>query len=339
MTKLTQDPGPAYFNPIIIAALREKEMDVVFSLLSTLGGKGMAPSNVVFEKFINMCSGLDGEVNINIRSLFKYFREFNWLPDQELAHQIEELFVGSKTENWKCHWTIVDKSGVCQCCKHRLGRIVLTDADFQNLQQQFLTSTLIGENVYLKSNPEEVERFKDFIQEYAPFDVVVDALNVAAFCRSNMLRKVVEFFARYHHKRVLVIGREHMQRSLGRNLQPIMRMASTFFTDNIGKSTMLVSNDYMRDHKCLLSPNLQGVFERWQRSRQISMKKVHHDNFVFQMPLKYDSGPQEDSNGWHVPYEDCSQRAVYEHPNTYLCLRAKKRPQKRSKKETDGRAN
>lgn len=31
----------------------------------------------------------------------------------------------------------------------------------------------------MKSNPEEVERFCDFIQETAPFDVVLDALNVA----------------------------------------------------------------------------------------------------------------------------------------------------------------
>ena len=94
------------------------------------------------------------------------------------------------TDVFKKYFFFTTCSGTCQNCKHRLRRIHLTDGDFQNLQQEFLTKTLVGDNVYLKSNPKEVESFKEFIQEHAPFDVVVDALNVAALGKSNVVRLI-----------------------------------------------------------------------------------------------------------------------------------------------------
>ena len=60
-----------------------------------------------------------------------------------------------------------------------MDRIELASCDFEGLQREFLEKSLIGSNVYLKSNPQEVERFRDFVMENAPFDVVLDALNIA----------------------------------------------------------------------------------------------------------------------------------------------------------------
>jgi hypothetical protein len=60
-----------------------------------------------------------------------------------------------------------------------MRRIELATSDFEALQREFLERTLVGSNIYLKSNPQEVERFRDFIMEYAPFDVVLDSLNIA----------------------------------------------------------------------------------------------------------------------------------------------------------------
>ena len=60
-----------------------------------------------------------------------------------------------------------------------MDRIELASSDFEALQREFLEKTLVGSNVYLKSNPQEVERFRDFVMENAPFDVVLDALNIA----------------------------------------------------------------------------------------------------------------------------------------------------------------
>lgn len=43
----------------------------------------------------------------------------------------------------------------------------------------FLKNAVIGRDVFLKSNPEELNRFKEFIKGMDTFDVVVDGLNVA----------------------------------------------------------------------------------------------------------------------------------------------------------------
>lgn len=38
---------------------------------------------------------------------------------------------------------------------------------------------IIGKNLFTKTNPQEVERFKKFINKMDNFDVVIDGLNVA----------------------------------------------------------------------------------------------------------------------------------------------------------------
>lgn len=64
-------------------------------------------------------------------------------------------------------------------CNHQLEKTELLADDFEALQKTFLEKALVGSNVYLKSNPKEVGIFEDFVQKNAPFDVVLDALNIA----------------------------------------------------------------------------------------------------------------------------------------------------------------
>nr|KAG5714433.1 hypothetical protein BaRGS_006879 [Batillaria attramentaria] len=177
--------------------------------------------------------------------------------------------------------------GTCHSCKQDLPRIEVSSSDFEALQREFLEKALIGDNVYLKSNPQEVETFCDFMQENAPFDVVLDALNIAFtsknLSKSRQLREVVHYFARKRHMRVLVLGRAHMLKWSADDMKYIRRHAKTFFTDNIssddpfclyaalysGKHCLFVSRDFMRNHKFNMGLRWKDVFERWQKSRQI----------------------------------------------------------------------
>lgn len=57
-------------------------------------------------------------------------------------------------------------------------------------------------NVYVKSNPEELERFKNFVEDTVPYDCVIDGLNVA-YSMGNQKSPAV--YARIVRKSFLLI--------------------------------------------------------------------------------------------------------------------------------------
>ena len=59
-----------------------------------------------------------------------------------------------------------------------MDRIDLNDSEFDALRKAFIEKTLIGQNVYIKTHPLELRRFRKFLEVNAPFDIVVDVLNI-----------------------------------------------------------------------------------------------------------------------------------------------------------------
>lgn len=55
----------------------------------------------------------------------------------------------------------------------------LTAQEFEGLKKNFFENVIVGKNVFYKTNPNELERFKNFIKNIPPHDVVIDGLNVA----------------------------------------------------------------------------------------------------------------------------------------------------------------
>lgn len=55
----------------------------------------------------------------------------------------------------------------------------VTDVEFKLLQDCFMSNVLVGKNIFNNSSPQELNDFKDFIEMTAPYDVVVDGLNLA----------------------------------------------------------------------------------------------------------------------------------------------------------------
>lgn len=62
----------------------------------------------------------------------------------------------------------------------------VTDSDFKMLQERFLSHVMIGKNIFNNSSPQELNDFKDFIEITAPYDVVVDGLNLAYAYRGKI---------------------------------------------------------------------------------------------------------------------------------------------------------
>lgn len=130
-------------------------------------------------------------------------------------------------------------SGQCSCCKDTLDCLSLTDEEFTLLQQNVKEKLIVGSDLFLKTSPAELKRFSDFVEKTAPYDIVLDGLNIAytAGVGNNMnkvkvLNNVVEHFVG-QKKKILLLGRQHMMRWNKRIMQQIMNNTSFFFTDNL----------------------------------------------------------------------------------------------------------
>lgn len=70
-------------------------------------------------------------------------------------------------------------SGVCSNCKNTLGKVEISNKDFNNVKKEFMKRVVKGADIYQKTTPDEWQRFEREIHENGPFDIVMDGLNVA----------------------------------------------------------------------------------------------------------------------------------------------------------------
>lgn len=108
-----------------------------------------------------------------------------------------------------------------------------------SLQQNVKDKLIIGSDLFLKTSPEELKRFSDFVEKTAPYDIVLDGLNIAYTVgvgnnmeKVKLLSTVVDHFVR-QRKKILLLGRQHMMKWNKRIMQQIMNKTSFFFTDNL----------------------------------------------------------------------------------------------------------
>jgi ribonuclease P protein 3 len=70
-------------------------------------------------------------------------------------------------------------SGVCKACRKSLNPINITKEEFRALQFAFMDKVVVGADIFRKTTPEEINEFKNFVKMTAPYDMVIDGLNIA----------------------------------------------------------------------------------------------------------------------------------------------------------------
>ncbi|CAG9583130.1 unnamed protein product [Danaus chrysippus] len=264
------------------------------------------------------------------------------------ATRLKEAFEELK---WIGRFTQIRKqSGHCECCNLKLDCIKLSEDEFATLQRVVKEKLILGKDLFLKTSPEELKRFTNFVEKTAPYDIVLDALNIAYTAgkgdvneRIKILNLVVNHFLD-QNKKILFLGRRHMLNWKGGTLMHTVKKVYSFFTENIsqddpyfitaailsGPETDIVSRDLLRGHRFLLQQeNLQRLFQMWQWQHQWMVFVPRH-KAIIQAPLTFTPCAQNHDNSWHLPYQaenilntgqlndgtpDCKN---------WLCLRAKK---------------
>ncbi|CAK6962047.1 mitochondrial ribonuclease P catalytic subunit [Scomber scombrus] len=350
-------PSPRNYGDIITAAMLNGDATTAWALYDELMENGLSPHQETWDALFKRVTNSkeeeeqgaevtsDTEHQERLLGILLYMRNNQIYPQQSLTSTIKTWFESLTGQKWTGSWTKATPKGVCRCCGTQLESIQLTVEEYQQLKDRVMTDIIQGRDVFKKTTPEELQRFKAFVKRKPAFDVVIDGLNVANTnkdkCRqSETLLAVVSELERQGLS-VLVLGRKHMlrpSRSWDKNdMKLIQQKAHCFFTENIseddpfllyaslhsGNHCRFVSKDLMRDHKaCLSDGATRRLFFKWQRGHQLVVygfvaagRRVR-----FQIIPSYDTILQTSGDSWHVPYDDTEDRSTHEVPQRWLCL-------------------
>lgn len=232
--KLTSIPTSSTYSAIIVSSFKNDEVNVGLKFLEEMIQLEKNPKCEVFNAW------LDHNIRHKkpIDDILIFIGENEILISSKVAYYFKEVLL---TQNVKCDIGSVYKNqGVCTNCKNPLENISISKEEFDNLCSSFLQKVLIRENVFLKSTPEEVIRFNKFVEKTAPYDCVIDGLNVAfsngvkksPIAPAKLLASVVKYF-KQQNKHVLVLGRKHMTKWPLEHMNYIRKNSTTFFTENL----------------------------------------------------------------------------------------------------------
>ncbi|CAH2258791.1 jg12543 [Pararge aegeria aegeria] len=262
------------------------------------------------------------------KTILKYLNELcnhvsknGTVVPEATAHRLKESY---ESINWNVKFTEIKKDrGQCKNCNHTLDCLRLTTEEFTTLQQNIKEKLIVGSDLFLKTSPDELERFMDFVGRTAPYDIVLDALNIAYVAgrgdvndRVRLLTTVVNHFLQ-KKKKILLLGRKHMLKWKRGTLLQLTKNTQSFFTENLtqddpyfitaailsGPHTDIVSRDLLRGHKFLMQhEELRQLFQRWQWEHQWTIFPNRYRPII-QEPLKFTPIAQRSNTGWHLPYE------------------------------------
>lgn len=133
---------------------------------------------------------------------------------------------------------LTSDSGNCSVCRQQLDDVRLPSIGFYKLKKEFEKTSLSNANILAGSSYAEFNRFKQHVNKKRIFHYVIDGLNVAfagstdnCLEQAKSLAKLVEHFVQ-RKKRVLIIGRKHMDTWPGPQINFIKTNATLFLTAN-----------------------------------------------------------------------------------------------------------
>uniref|UniRef100_A0A1Q3F6U8 Mitochondrial ribonuclease P catalytic subunit n=1 Tax=Culex tarsalis TaxID=7177 RepID=A0A1Q3F6U8_CULTA len=344
MIKLAGTPDSLTYSCLIERCFQEGELETGWRLLEEQAANKRLPNDEVFLAWLEYCRKDRANFRSNLEKMLSFTNAKTIFLSRRIGAALRDLPAEFNAQAAEARMT---DSGKCSHCKSTLASIVVPEHQFQALRDAFIEAVIIKKDIFNKTTPKELDRFQKFLARTKPYDVVIDGLNVA-FSAGNQkspsvyamqLAAVVRHYVR-HKKRVLVIGRQHMDRWRSKDMKYIRENAFLFFTEDLsqddpfllyaalesGPRTDFFSRDLMRKHSFLLGEELGAVFKRWQQEHQFSLVSIAPDGRVIvKSPFQYDLYAHrlpEDSDRWHIPLVDeCLKIHKVEKQATWLCLK------------------
>ncbi|XP_065208136.1 mitochondrial ribonuclease P catalytic subunit-like [Planococcus citri] len=330
-------------SPLIISLLENHQFDEARKIVFEYLDKKKTLTNAVFTKWVEVFQN-DPQ---RLEELLNIFKDYNVVPRRALCQSLIRAYSHLPTEyKLTGELTTVKHNGKCSSCKKKLEENLLHKNEFNELRDAFLNRALVGGDVFRNTTPKELDSFYKVVEKHAPFDIVIDGLNVVnslgpqkpLHIKASLLQQMVNIFFN-SDKKILVIGRKNMTKFPRRIKEDVAEKSTMFLIDNetrddlfiiystlySGPKCYFVSRDYMRSEKFRLNDDrLSDLFKRWQLSHQI-VPSQGFDGLV-EAPLQFKICAQRNSSqNWHIPYhdDDYTGAQLYDKDNLtkWLCLR------------------
>ncbi|KAG5450384.1 Mitochondrial ribonuclease P catalytic subunit [Clonorchis sinensis] len=334
-------------------AVQFGSFDDVFRLLDNLNPYNEAPSDRFFRLFFDRLGDINDLKHID--RLFSVLHEKVWVVSDQTAKVITTWFNSRVPSDYQAQMEDVQISGTtCSHCKSKLPVFRIDEENLKQMADEFYQSAFKGtrqEHLYLTTTPKELSTLDKFLNEQTmPFDCIIDIMNVvhlldAAFVPEKATRLVCEVLRnlnrRFGFHRFCLVGKGarvvgnktfwSAVKTLGNQLGISV---FTFITnqrsdDDIfmlyialwsGPRCHLVSNDEFKQHRFTVGLDLGMRISQWQATRQIALCQQRRQPFL--EPIQCDTRAHGSlSIGWHIPYDDKSQRRSYVPPNHWICIK------------------
>ncbi|KAH8354140.1 hypothetical protein KR084_001390 [Drosophila pseudotakahashii] len=336
----------------------DQDEELAWRLLEEMAVARKLPKCEVYLALLNRLGRETNKLPAQLKRLLDFLERHEILVSQRVAERMQEL-AQQVPQLLKASATNLGPLGRCQGCQQHLQPVAISDEQFRQLRECFLERVLIRRDVFQRSTPEEVSRFKKYVEKTAPYDCVIDGLNVAYSTGTKkspqQLAKLVATVVRHFRdqdKRVLVLGRDHMRNWSKQAMHYVQSNASLFLTNNLshddpfllyatlrsGQDTDFFSRDLMRSHAFHLGPELKPIFRRWQQEHQFSLvTQTQTGRIIVKEPIRHRLSAHQVAGGgtWHVPYcEVYTQHPTdsFQVPANWLCLQLKETPKGKAKR-------
>lgn len=345
MTKISSTPSIGAYTELTVKAFTQGELNIGWNLLDETVEQGKEPKCETYIAYLQYIAREPLTLQCNLEILFTFWEKYELIITANVVEVIADI-LNNNLHNVQSSQT--DTQGKCVQCKLHMRTITISDAEFAKLSNSFLNKVLIRNDVFQKSTPEEVEHFKRYVTKTAPYDCVIDGLNVAYSMGAkktpkmlaSLLANVVKHF-KTQGKHVLVLGRKHMNSWPKDSMFYIRKNASLFLTNNLsqddpfllyatlksGQSTDFFSRDLMRSHAFLLGNELRTIFRHWQQIHQYSfITQTDNGRIIVKEPTRHLLCTHKVKDTWHVPYKQSytsNPAELFEVPESWLCIKFK----------------
>ncbi|PNF17909.1 hypothetical protein B7P43_G02240 [Cryptotermes secundus] len=248
MAKLTCIPGGMEYNVLVKTAYDNNEPNISLRLINEMLQLGRSIRPEVFHAQLDYCNRMSAGEKVErwkmVEEILSMFVEHDLKPTVDVAERIRVWYLEAADPHTEVQAQLssVTDGGICKSCQKYLNPITITKEEFGALQSAFMDKVVVGADIFRKSTPEEIKEFKNFVKMTAPYDMVIDGLNIAftagpkkalsSQALARTLHHVVKYFV-MKSKKVLILGRKHMQTWSPCYMDYIYRNAHVFLADNL----------------------------------------------------------------------------------------------------------